>query len=145
MPLGDSRASEMLELACMHTLFVREHNRLAIGLKRLNPHWNGERIYQEARKIVGAMIQVPPCHPPALLPCPVVSQLSWWALSARGFHWVVGFFELHFSASSLISQRHMKSGLETSAVWTNTTAHRSLYDLCQHHRCEQQISHYFVD
>ncbi|OXB56108.1 hypothetical protein ASZ78_007962, partial [Callipepla squamata] len=55
---GDSRASEMLELACMHTLFVREHNRLARGLKRLNPHWNGEKLYQEARKIVGAMIQI---------------------------------------------------------------------------------------
>lgn len=68
--IGDSRANEMLELACMHTLFVREHNRLARGLKRLNPHWNGEKLYQEARKIVGAMIQVePPCHTPALLPC----------------------------------------------------------------------------
>lgn len=49
----------MLELACMHTLFVREHNRLARALKRLNPHWNGEKLYQEARKILGAMIQVP--------------------------------------------------------------------------------------
>ncbi|NXF30734.1 PERM Myeloperoxidase, partial [Nyctibius bracteatus] len=55
---GDSRANEMLELTCMHTLFVREHNRLARRLKRLNPHWNGERLYQEARKILGAMIQI---------------------------------------------------------------------------------------
>ncbi|XP_075627819.1 myeloperoxidase [Balearica regulorum gibbericeps] len=55
---GDSRANEMLELACMHTLFVREHNRLARALKRLNPHWNGEKLYQEARKILGAMIQI---------------------------------------------------------------------------------------
>ncbi|NXE11937.1 PERM Myeloperoxidase, partial [Lophotis ruficrista] len=55
---GDSRANEMLELVCMHTLFVREHNRLARGLKRLNPHWNGEKLYQEARKILGAMIQI---------------------------------------------------------------------------------------
>ncbi|NXG60671.1 PERM Myeloperoxidase, partial [Hemiprocne comata] len=55
---GDTRASEMLELACMHTLFVREHNRLARSLKRLNPHWDGERLYQEARKILGAMIQI---------------------------------------------------------------------------------------
>ncbi|NXX98938.1 PERM Myeloperoxidase, partial [Centropus bengalensis] len=55
---GDSRANEMLGLTCMHTLFVREHNRLARGLKRLNPHWGGEKIYQEARKILGAMIQI---------------------------------------------------------------------------------------
>ncbi|KGL96371.1 Myeloperoxidase, partial [Charadrius vociferus] len=55
---GDSRANEMLELACMHTLFVREHNRLARELKTLNPHWNGEQLYQEARKILGAMIQI---------------------------------------------------------------------------------------
>lgn len=48
----------MPELATMHTLFVREHNRLATNLRRLNPHWNGERLYQEARKIVGAMVQV---------------------------------------------------------------------------------------
>ncbi|XP_023794784.1 eosinophil peroxidase-like isoform X1 [Cyanistes caeruleus] len=55
---GDTRASEMLELACMHTLFVREHNRLAGKLRSLNPHWNDERLYQEARKILGAMIQI---------------------------------------------------------------------------------------
>ncbi|KFZ51250.1 Myeloperoxidase, partial [Antrostomus carolinensis] len=55
---GDTRASEMLELACMHTLFVREHNRLAGELKRINPKWNGEKLYQEARKILGAMIQI---------------------------------------------------------------------------------------
>ncbi|XP_053941237.1 myeloperoxidase isoform X3 [Cuculus canorus] len=55
---GDFRANEMLGLTCMHTLFVREHNRLARQLKRLNPHWGGEKLYQEARKILGAMIQI---------------------------------------------------------------------------------------
>nr|XP_003467059.2 myeloperoxidase [Cavia porcellus] len=55
---GDTRASEMPELSSMHTLFVREHNRLATQLKRLNPRWNGEKLYQEARKIVGAMVQI---------------------------------------------------------------------------------------
>ncbi|KAM4845078.1 myeloperoxidase [Thomomys bottae] len=55
---GDTRSSEMPELTSMHTLFVREHNRLATQLKRLNPRWNGEKLYQEARKIVGAMVQI---------------------------------------------------------------------------------------
>ncbi|XP_050012868.1 myeloperoxidase [Alexandromys fortis] len=55
---GDMRSSEMPELTSVHTLFVREHNRLATELKRLNPGWSGERLYQEARKIVGAMVQI---------------------------------------------------------------------------------------
>ncbi|XP_038184102.1 myeloperoxidase [Arvicola amphibius] len=55
---GDMRSSEMPELTSVHTLFVREHNRLATELKRLNPRWSGERLYQEARKIVGAMVQI---------------------------------------------------------------------------------------
>lgn len=36
----------------MHTLFMREHNRLATELKHLNPQWTGDKLYQEARKIV---------------------------------------------------------------------------------------------
>lgn len=55
---GDSRASEQILLATVHTLLLREHNRLARELKRLNPHWDGEMLYQEARKILGAFIQV---------------------------------------------------------------------------------------
>ncbi|XP_043844300.1 thyroid peroxidase [Dromiciops gliroides] len=55
---GDSRASEVISLAAMHTLWLREHNRLAKNLKKLNAHWSSETIYQEARKIVGALHQV---------------------------------------------------------------------------------------
>ncbi|XP_078511438.1 myeloperoxidase-like [Lissotriton helveticus] len=55
---GDSRASEHMGLSSIHTLFLREHNRLAGIMKTLNPTWDGEKIYQETRKIVGAMIQI---------------------------------------------------------------------------------------
>lgn len=55
---GDSRASEGLPLAALHTLFHREHNRIAGALKHINDHWNPETIYQETRKIIGALIQV---------------------------------------------------------------------------------------
>jgi hypothetical protein len=41
----------------MHIVFAREHNRVARGLQRINPGWSGDRLFQEARKIVGAQIQ----------------------------------------------------------------------------------------
>ncbi|XP_040343781.1 putative oxidoreductase PXDNL [Herpailurus yagouaroundi] len=54
---GDHRANEQPALTAMHTLWLREHNRLAAELRALNPHWDGDTLYQEARKIVGAELQ----------------------------------------------------------------------------------------
>ena len=54
---GDVRCNEQVSLSVMHTIWLREHNRLAEGLKEINPLWDDERLYQEARKIVGAEIQ----------------------------------------------------------------------------------------
>ncbi len=55
---GDVRASEQVGLTSMHTLFVREHNRLADEIADDDSDLTGEEIYQKARKIVGAQMQV---------------------------------------------------------------------------------------
>ncbi|KAM7391981.1 hypothetical protein PAMP_022627 [Pampus punctatissimus] len=55
---GDERSNENIGLTSLHTLLMREHNRLARALAKLNPQWDGERLYQEARKIMGGYFQV---------------------------------------------------------------------------------------
>ncbi|MES9854005.1 MAG: peroxidase family protein [Candidatus Thiodiazotropha sp. L084R] len=55
---GDVRANEQVGLSAMHTLFVREHNRLAADIAERDPSLDGEEIYQQARRLVGALMQV---------------------------------------------------------------------------------------
>ena len=54
---GDKRSAENPALAGMHTIWVREHNRIATELKKLNKYWSGSKIFFTARKIVAAEIQ----------------------------------------------------------------------------------------
>jgi len=55
---GDIRANEQIALTAMHTLFVREHNRLAEEIAQKHPDFMEEEVYQTARKVVGGEIQV---------------------------------------------------------------------------------------
>ncbi len=55
---GDIRSNENVVLTSLHTLFVREHNRLAGRIRQVSPNASDEEIYQLARKIVNAEIQI---------------------------------------------------------------------------------------
>ncbi len=55
---GDIRANENLELTAIQTLFVREHNTLAAALAVRNPQLTDEQLYQQARALVIAEVQV---------------------------------------------------------------------------------------
>jgi len=55
---GDGRVNDNIVLTAMHTLFMREHNRLVDALTTANPQWSAEDVFQRARKIVGAQLQV---------------------------------------------------------------------------------------
>ncbi|CAI6367680.1 unnamed protein product [Macrosiphum euphorbiae] len=54
---GEVRVNEQLVLATMHIIWAREHNRIAKEFGKINPHWDDETIFQEARRIVIAEIQ----------------------------------------------------------------------------------------
>lgn len=73
---GDVRANEQIGLTAFHTLFLREHNRLAGEIaayqfpsSNLSDPAIDEEIYQRARAIVGALLQKVTYHEwlPALL------------------------------------------------------------------------------
>lgn len=54
---GDNRANENLHLVAMHLIWARHHNYLARELKLVNPMWDDERLFQEARRILAAQLQ----------------------------------------------------------------------------------------
>lgn len=55
--LGDTRANEQVAMSALHHLWHRYHNTLENRLQRLNPHWGGEKLFQETRRIVIAIWQ----------------------------------------------------------------------------------------
>jgi peroxidase len=54
---GDPRVEDNAVLTSIHTVWLREHNRIARQLKRRNPCWPDEKLYQQTRRIVIAQFQ----------------------------------------------------------------------------------------
>jgi peroxidase len=54
---GDIRVNENPGLGAMHTTWVRYHNLIAAKLAVINPHWDNELIFQQTRRIIGAVNQ----------------------------------------------------------------------------------------
>ena len=54
---GDSRIHVVPGLASIQILMLREHNRIAVILDHVNPHWDDETTFQETRKIISAINQ----------------------------------------------------------------------------------------
>ena len=54
---GDHRTTENLGLSSIHTIFVREHNRIAGALAEVNQHWSDNRLFYETRRIMIAVYQ----------------------------------------------------------------------------------------
>uniref|UniRef100_F7AD85 Peroxidase n=1 Tax=Ciona intestinalis TaxID=7719 RepID=F7AD85_CIOIN len=54
---GDIRANEQTPLMADHTTWLRMHNKIADQLANINSHWDGTKIFETARSIVGAMHQ----------------------------------------------------------------------------------------
>ena len=54
---GDIRANENVALASMHTIWVREHNRIADEIAAEDPSLTDDQIFEQARAVVTAELQ----------------------------------------------------------------------------------------
>jgi len=82
-------------LSLLHTLFAREHNSICDELKRNNPDWDGERLFQTARMVNAALMAK--IHTvewtPAILSHPALQigmKANWWGLETERLQRAIG-------------------------------------------------------
>lgn len=49
---GDNRATQSTYLAIWHAILYKLHNYFAIGLAKCNEHWDDQRVFEEARRLL---------------------------------------------------------------------------------------------
>ncbi|XP_022171593.1 peroxidase-like [Myzus persicae] len=54
---GDIRANSFPQLTALHTLWIKEHNRIALEIHQIKPNLNDFELFHEAKRIVIAAIQ----------------------------------------------------------------------------------------
>ena len=54
---GDVRANEHVGLTAIHTIFLREHNRIIPIIQRAEPNLSSDAVYQKARLVLGGIMQ----------------------------------------------------------------------------------------
>ncbi|XP_033217913.1 peroxidase-like [Belonocnema kinseyi] len=54
---GDSRINQNPQLVVLQIMLLRDHNRIADFLTKLNPHWSDEKTFEETRRILIAKHQ----------------------------------------------------------------------------------------
>lgn len=103
LPLDESKGIDLvgnpgtwwLGLSLLHTLFVKEHNLICDHLKRDNPTWSDDQLYNHARLIVAAITAK--IHTvewtPAILPNEITKtalHANWWGILGPNIKKIIG-------------------------------------------------------
>ncbi|VDM26750.1 unnamed protein product, partial [Toxocara canis] len=54
---GTEHVNFLPSVTTLHTIWIRQHNRIAASLLAINPKWTDEQLFEESRRIVAAQLQ----------------------------------------------------------------------------------------